>query len=117
MLMLLIWSAETLHSKPWSNKTWISFLFFNLRIKSRITFCNSLFVSESSQTFSSSLLFNILTLIALMLASNRKVNIFGYVAMVFCKFYNENSVSIVGNTLLKVQWSSVQTELQSAPAL
>ena len=35
--------------------------------------------------------------------TNRKVNIFGYVAMVFCKFYNENSVSIVGNTLLKVQ--------------
>lgn len=32
-----------------------------------------------------------------------KVNIFGYVAMVFCKFYNENSVSIVENTLLKVQ--------------
>lgn len=46
-----------------------------------------------------------------------KVNIFGYVAMVFCKFYNENSVSIVENTLLKVQWLSVQTELERVTAL
>lgn len=32
-----------------------------------------------------------------------KVNIFGYVAMVFCKFYDEDTVSNVENICLKVQ--------------
>ena len=49
--------------------------------------------------------------------ANRKVNIFGFVAMVFCKFYDENTISNVENICLKVQWSSVQTELERATAL